>query len=257
MPASTRRRRCTGYPKLYGTPEHSFWCCTGTGMENHAKYGDAIWFHTGDALIVNQFIASELQWRDKGVRIRQATAFPDAASTRLTIHTARPAMFALRLRHPAWCRKLTIRLNGRPLTQSAEAGRYVEIERTWGDGDVLDVELPMHVYLAPLPHVADVAVNVAAVMFGPVVLAARMGRADMKPGDDIVASQYAYGEVLKRPAAMPSLAIGSAGVESVVRRVAGPALSFRARASNPETEFELVPFHRIAHERYSLYWQLT
>ena len=242
-----------GYPKLYCTPEHSFWCCTGTGMENHAKYGDAIYFHTDEALVVNQFIASQLQWRDKGVRIRQTTAFPDVASTRLSIHTARPAKFALRLRHPAWCRKLAIRLNGRPLAQSAEAGRYVEIERTWRDGDVLDVELPMHVYLEPLPHAADLA----AVMFGPVVLAARMGRAGMKPGDDIVASQYAYGEVLKRPAPMPALAIGNAGIESVVRRGAGPALSFRARASNPDTELDLVPFHRIAHERYSLYWQLT
>jgi DUF1680 family protein len=242
-----------GYPKLYCTPEHSFWCCTGTGMENHAKYGDSIYFHDGDALLVNLFIASELNWQNKRVRVRQTTAFPEYAGTRLSVSAARPTRFTLRLRHPAWCRQLSVRLNGRKLVDSAEPGRYVEIERTWREGDVIDVDLPMHLHLQPLPG----SPGIAALMFGPVVLAARMGRAGMRPGDDLIENERNYGEVLQLPMAMPSLALGEGGIESAVRRSKDAALSFRLRTTESAQDFELVPFHRIAHERYNLYWQLV
>jgi hypothetical protein len=93
-------------------------------------------------------------------------------------------------------------------------------------------------------------------MVGPIVLAARMGREGMRPGDDIVASQYAYGETLKSQAALPQLALHGRALEEVVRPAGAPLL-FRARASTASREVELAPFHRIAHERYSLYWQLA
>src|SRR5699024_2991442 len=63
-----------GAHKVYSTPEQSFWCCVGTGFENHAKYGEAIYYHDHDALYISLFIASELSWKDKGVKIRQETA---------------------------------------------------------------------------------------------------------------------------------------------------------------------------------------
>jgi DUF1680 family protein len=239
-----------GYPKLYCTPERSFWCCTGTGMENFAKLGDSIYFHDANALYVNQFIASTLAWADKRVRLRQTTAFPHEASTRLSIEAGAPTRFVLRLRHPAWCPQLTVRVNGRTLIDSAEAGRYVEVDRVWRQGDVVDVALPMRLHLQPLPGASDIA----AVMVGPIVLAARMGREGMRPGDDIVVGEWAYGEVLKSDAALPRLALQGRTLEAAVRPADAP-LSFRAGA--PGREIELVPFHRIAHERYSLYWQLA
>jgi DUF1680 family protein len=241
-----------GYPRLYCTPEHSFWCCTGTGLESFAKLGDAIYFHDAQALYVNLFIASTLDWPDKHVRLRQTTSFPDEASTRLSVHAARPTRFALRVRHPGWCPQLTVRLNGHKLLDSTEPGRYVEIERLWREGDVVDVDLPMRLHLQPLPGTSDIA----AVMVGPIVLAARMGREGMRPGNDIVASNWAYGDALKSQAALPQLALGGHGLDEVVRR-AGAPLRFRARIGAPGGEIELVPFHRIAHERYSLYWELA
>ncbi|HEY2979012.1 MAG TPA: glycoside hydrolase family 127 protein, partial [Burkholderiaceae bacterium] len=112
-----------GYPKLYCTPERSFWCCTGTGLESFAKLGDSIYFHDAQSVYVNLFIASTLDWADKQVRVRQTTAFPDEANTRLSLHAARPTRFALRLRHPGWCPQLVVRLNGRKLIDSSEPGR--------------------------------------------------------------------------------------------------------------------------------------
>ncbi|MFL6697156.1 MAG: beta-L-arabinofuranosidase domain-containing protein, partial [Vitreoscilla sp.] len=241
-----------GYPKLYCTPERSFWCCTGTGMENFAKLGDSIYFHDERTLYVNQFIASTLDWRDQQVLLRQTTAFPDEAHTRLAIQAARPTRFALRVRHPAWCPRLTLRMNGKLLIDSTEPGHYLEVDRVWQHGDVVDVALPMHLRLQPLPGANDIA----AVLFGPIVLAARMGREGMRPGDDIIASEYLYGEVLKSEAALPQLALRGRALADVVQP-AGAGLRFRASARAPAREFELAPFHRIAHERYSLYWQVT
>jgi DUF1680 family protein len=242
-----------GYPKLYCTPEHSFWCCTGTGMENHAKYGDSIYFHDGQTLLVNLFIASELNWAEQQVRVRQLTSFPDEASTRLTLSLASPKRLTLRLRHPAWCRQPSVTLNGKALTWPSAPGGYIHIERTWQDGDTLQVQLPMHLHLEPLPGLPDVA----ALMFGPVVLAARLGTEGMHPGDDVIVNERTYGDVLKLPMDMPRLALNPDTLETQVKRLAGRPMVFHLRATQPNTDYELVPFHRITHERYNLYWQLS
>ncbi len=92
-----------GHFKLYSTPEDSFWCCVGTGMENHSKYGDTIYFHNDDTLWVNLFIASELTWPEKGISVRQETKFPESDTDHvLKIKTDQPVQFALKIRHPAW-----------------------------------------------------------------------------------------------------------------------------------------------------------
>lgn len=239
-----------GYPKLYCTPERSFWCCTGTGMENFSKLGDSVYFHDGDALYVNLFVASTLDWSEKRVRLRQTTRFPDEAGTRLQVDASAPTRFALRLRHPGWCPRLTLKLNGKPLLESTEPGRYVEVDRSWQAGDVVEATLPMRLELRPLPGAADIA----AVTLGPLVLAARMGREGMRPGDDIVDSEYLYGAVLKSDAALPRLALQGRPLEEVLRPAGAP---LRLRTGAPGREIELAPFHRIAHERYSLYWQLA
>ncbi len=243
-----------GYPKLYCTPEHSFWCCTGTGMENHAGYGAAVWFHDGDTLHLAQYLASELSWHDKGLRISQVTAFPDRAASRLLVRAPRPTAFTLRLRHPGWCHKLTVKVNGQTMIDSREPGRWIDLPRSWRDGDQVDIDLPMHLHLAPLPGARDIA----AVMYGPMVLAARLGTEGLRPGDDLIENERSSGDVLAlpQPVPLPRLALGEGGLEAAVRRGAAP-LSFRVAGPAPAAEIELVPYHQLHHERTSLYWQLT
>ena len=53
--------------RVYSQPNECFWCCVGTGMENHGKYGRFIYAHRGDELFVNLFIASELKWPERGM----------------------------------------------------------------------------------------------------------------------------------------------------------------------------------------------
>jgi hypothetical protein len=90
-----------GMFKTFMKPFDSFWCCTGTGMENHAKYGDSIYFHDENGVFVNLFIASELLWPEKGFGLRQETRFPEEGKTTLVVTAAGPGETALRIRIPA------------------------------------------------------------------------------------------------------------------------------------------------------------
>ena len=81
-----------GHFKTYNDPVNAFWCCVGTGLENHAKYGDALYFHSADShtLYVNQFVASSLRWREKGLTLTQKTRFPETDTTHLSLECAAP-----------------------------------------------------------------------------------------------------------------------------------------------------------------------
>ena len=215
-----------GYVKLYCTPVDSFWCCTGSGMENHAKYGDSIYFHDDASLYVNLFIASELNWTAKNLRITQATRFPEEDTTRFEIHAGAPVSMNLKIRYPSWCSGATVTVNDRPHALRSGPGEYIDVNRTWRDGDVVQVRLPMQRKLQPLPN----APEFAAVMNGPIVLAGRLGTEGLTPGADLIVNERMSGTMLNVPRDIPPLADSS--------------------------KIELVPWHRIAHERYALYWRV-
>lgn len=239
-----------GYMKLYHTPEDSFWCCTGSGMENHAKYGESIYFHSADSLVVNQFIASRLDWKAKGAVLTQTTRFPEVSATRLGWELARPTRAALRLRHPAWSPALEVRVNGKLVETSREPGSYVSVERTWNDGDTVDLQMAMSVAASEL----TAAPGIFALTYGPLVLAGALGSQGIAPGADIVINERRFGEYLDDPVEVPRLAGDPRAIAASVRPAAAP-LNFVVpdAAGNPVS---LKPYYRIAHERYVTYWQV-
>ncbi|MDH4241427.1 MAG: glycoside hydrolase family 127 protein, partial [Phycisphaerae bacterium] len=133
----------SGSQKTYNNPFNSFWCCTGTGIENHAKYGDSIYFHDDENLWVNLFIASELNWGDKGLRIFQETKYPRQARTKLVFRCKQPVRLNLNIRHPYWAVSgFEIRVNGRRVPDSSSPGSYAVVSSTWKGGDMVDVKMP-------------------------------------------------------------------------------------------------------------------
>ena len=158
-----------GHFKTYSTPDNSFWCCVGTGMENHAKYGDTIYFHGDNSLFVNLFIPSELSWPEKNLVVRQETKFPESDTTRLNIQTQTPAQLALKIRWPAWAEKISVRVNGKKQKISGAPGSYVSLDREWQNGDRVEIQLPMKLHAEPLPGTS----NIVAVLYGPIVLAGK------------------------------------------------------------------------------------
>jgi len=240
-----------GYMKLYHTPEDSFWCCTGTGMENHVKYRDSIYFHDDRALYVNLFIPSSVTWRDKGAVLTQVTRFPETPSTQLRWTLRQPTELTLKLRHPGWSRTAVLLVNGAEVSRSDKPGRYVEARRTWKTGDTVEWRMAME----PGVESAPAAPEIVAFTYGPLVLAGALGREGLAPGADIVVSERKYGEYNNTPFQPPML---SGEPDVLARRISGTGqpLEFAVPAADGRA-VRLIPYYRIAHERYATYWKLT
>ncbi|PVX29111.1 beta-L-arabinofuranosidase domain-containing protein [Sphingomonas pokkalii] len=239
-----------GYMKLYHTPEDSFWCCTGTGMENHVKYRDSIYFHDDHALYVNLFIPSSVRWRDKGAVLTQQTRFPEAPNTVLRWQLDRPTDITLRLRHPDWSRTATILVNGKQETHATAPGRYIDLARIWRDGDTVELRLEMETGVEHAPTAPDIV----AFTYGPLVLAGALGREGLAPGADIIVNERRYGSYNDTPFTVPTLAGEPAELVTRIRPGAQP-LEFTIPAADGRP-VRLRPYHRIAHERYATYWKL-
>jgi hypothetical protein len=239
-----------GMYRTFMSPFDSFWCCTGTGMENHAKYGDSIYFHDANGLFVNLFIASELDWKEKGIKVRQETRFPEEEKTTLTIGAVKQVRLALRIRVPGWAAApCAITINGRPYEASASPSSYLTIDRTWKAGDRVEVALPMALRLERLPDRPDVA----AVLYGPIVLAGRLGGGEALTEDKVYGKYGPEGD----PVPVPRFDVkATAPVEEWIKPVAGEALTFRTRGAGKPDDVTLVPFYRLFGERYAIYWQL-
>jgi DUF1680 family protein len=163
-----------GYWRAFGSPEESFWCCTGTGAEEFAKFTDTIYSRRGSDIFVNQFIASTLDWKDESLVVQQVTQFPREQGTMLKIKSSRPALRTIPARIPGWStEEAQVKINGRPLEAMANPGSYLAIRRIWQDGDIINVRLRMELRHEPLPG-DD---TVAAALYGPLVLAADLGAA--------------------------------------------------------------------------------
>jgi DUF1680 family protein len=233
--------------KTYSTAENSFWCCVGTGMENHAKYGEAIFAHGTDDLYVNLFVAAEVEWREKGITVRQDTAFPEEDATRLTWQAREPVAVTLRVRHPAWARgPLTVAVNERPVPVSSQPGSYAAITRTWRTGDVVDVRFPMDLHAEALPGAPDQV----ALLYGPIVLAGRLGGDGVPSPFAKVQTEYAHFPEPNVPHFVSSDTDWLSRVERVSRR----PLQFRTRGLAQPHDVVLEPFYRVHHERYAVYW---
>ena len=240
-----------GHFKSYSTPDDSFWCCLGTGIENHGKYGDTIYFHDADELYLNLFIASELNWREKGVVVRQETRFPEENTTRLTLRCEKPVKLALKVRYPAWAADgMTVRVNGKNEAVSGPAGSYVILDRTWSDKDQVDIRIPMRLHLEALPG----ASNWVSVLCGPIVLAGELGTEGLEN-----TKPYVKGQLDQQNIPVPNVPVFVCEAKDVLGKIMpvdGKPLTFRTHGIGQPLDVSLIPYYRLHHQRLSVYWQL-
>ncbi len=235
----------------YNTPNDSCWCCTGSGFENHAKYGDSIYWQSSDGLFVNLFIPSELHWRDKSVTLRQETRYPEEETSRFELRCEQPTAFALHLRYPGWAeRGMEIKVNGERFQHDAKPGSFVSISRTWKTGDRIEIKLPMDLRLEPMPDNP----TRAAICYGPVVLAGELGTGGITPPMPYAVKQSDFFNELSPP--MPVLLAGKRPVRDWLERVPGEALTFRTKGVGQPNDVTLVAFYKLLPQRYSLYWDI-
>jgi hypothetical protein len=148
---------------------------------------------------------------------------------------------------------MTVRVNGRRWNGVRAANGYVAVDREWKSGDSIAVRLPATLRAEPLPSTPDVA----AFVYGPIVLAGRLGRDGLAPGSQIIVNERQSGTMLNLDVAIPVLRGGAERVVKGMQRDAQFPLTFRTTNAGQPHDVELAPYYRLAHERYNLYWHLA
>jgi DUF1680 family protein len=238
--------------KTFSTPTDSFWCCVGTGMENHGKYNDTIYFHDDSSLFVNLFIPSELTWAEKGLKVRQLTKYPEEDSTSISVTTQKPVHLTMKVRYPAWARSgITLTVNGRPQTVTAAPGSYVDIAREWTTGDTVRLQFPMSLHMEALPDDA----HIQALMYGPVVLAGDLGISGLEGVKRYGPSAPPVGRVSS--IAVPTFVADTpADAMAHVKPVPGKPLSFQTTGLGRPNDVTLIPLYKTFEPRYTVYWTI-
>ncbi len=248
-----------GHYRVYSAPEKAMWCCVGSGMENHARYGQFIYMHNDnqDEVFVNLFVPSELNWKDKKVTITQHTDFPAGEKSRLHIDVSKSTRFTLKIRHPWWASSFSARVNGVDYALNSRPGTYVGIQRKWKKGDVVELSMPMKVTVEELPNVP----SMIAIMRGPLLLAAKTNAENLY---GLVAGDGRWEHIAHGPL-VPLLEtpriIGSR--DEILAKLAkmepveGKELCFRVPGLIAQKEYENLvfePFYAIHDSRYMMYW---
>ena len=238
----------------YSAPNEAMWCCVGTGMENHGKYGQFIYTKKAENLFVNLFVSSELNWKEKGIVLRQETNFPYTENSRLTIVQGK-GQFTLQVRYPGWVKpgQFEVKVNGKPVTIVTGPSSYVGISRQWKKGDVVELTFPMYNSVKYLPNLPQYI----ALMHGPIMLAMKTGTEDLVRliADDSRFGQLAVGKKLPVDKAPILINKDVEGIANQLVPIEGKPLHFQltTRMEN-EIRNELIPFFELHDARYMMYW---
>lgn len=244
--------------RVYSQSQLCMWCCVGSGMENHGKYGELIYSHTANDVFVNLFIPSRLSWLSKGVILSQQTHFPDEETTQLIVEQAKGDFFAINIRYPNWVERdaLKININGKEIPVDAKPDTYINLRRRWKKGDKINITLPMRVTTEGLPDGS----NYVAFLHGPIVLAAKTDTTDLYKifGDgEQFAGYRARGRMFSLDS-MPVLKSSESNLADYLKPVNGKPQTFKATdLISPDTykDLELIPFYKLHDARYIIYWQ--
>lgn len=230
--------------RVYSQPETSMWCCVGSGIENHTKYGELIYSHSANDLFVNLFIPSTLDWKEKNIQLTQSTGFPYKNQTELVLKIAKSQTFTLQIRSPKWAENVEVLVNGKTQPVSAQPSHYIGIQRKWKSGDKVTVRFTTSTHLEYLPDQS----NWAAFVHGPIVLAAQTAKTDLVGlfADDSRMGHETKGKLY--PIDKAYTLIGNA--DSYLSKIKPSGnLTFTLDS------LTLQPFYEIHDARYQMYFQ--
>jgi len=228
---------------------HGSFCCSGTGLENTARYNEGIYFHKDDSLWVNLYIPSELRWREAAMVLRQHGDITQGKPVRLTVVKPGAHAVTLNLRIPAWVAKpATVRINDKPQRVDAKPASYLSLRRQWKAGDVIDLTLPAGLRLEQAMDDA----SMVSLFHGPVLLAGELGKDNM-PGSD-VGGKDAYLKIAAAP--VPDIVSTSGNPADWLAPIPGDPSAFTFKGAGPANGIVVRPLFDLHHQRYSVYWHL-
>jgi len=229
----------SGHERKFSTPFDSFWCCVGTGMENHMLHGSAIYYKRGaDRLWVNLFVPSRVKWSEAGVEIRQETRFPEDGAVTLTIASKTPREFALSIRRPSWAiAKPVLKVNGRAISADAGSDGYLTVRRRWKSGDKIAVQYSMTLRVEPAPGDP----SMVTLAYGPIVLSADMDEPVAKPSST---------------EDKPVLVTKGRPIGEWLQRIPGEGVRFESVKAVEPADYVFRPYAEIRHHRTATYFKL-
>ncbi len=235
----------SGYWKTFGKQFDAFWCCTGTGSEEYAKLTDTIYFHNDDSLYVNLYIDSQLEWPEKGLKLKQQTGFPEEQGTTIVVSAKGPTQLEIGVRIPYWARGGEVKINGAALPAFASPSSYLTLNRVWKNDDKIELSLPMGLHIHPMPDDQ----TLQAAMYGPLVLAGRF---------EPVTKEMSYGDYEPKPGderKVPEIVGKANDPNTWLAPESGQTLAFHSVGQSQQ--LTLVPLNKVIHERYAVYWKVN
>ncbi|WHY01272.1 glycoside hydrolase family 127 protein [Neobacillus sp. DY30] len=229
-----------GGHKVYNSQFNDFTCCVGTGMENHSSYGNGIYFYNDHSLVVNQYIPSKLNWRDKGIVLHQITAYPDKGTIKLLIESSDAKQFSLSVRCPYWAEKgMSVKINGETYNHNATPSSFITMDRVWENGDTIELEIPMTVRVETMNDNP----NRIAFMNGPLVLAGDLGPIQQ----DESSRELLY---------TPVLVTNKSTVLKNIEPVSENTHQFEMNKLGYPRDVRLIPFYQMHDRSTSVYWDV-
>lgn len=231
-----------GAYKLYSTPNDSYWCCVGTGFENHAKYSESIYAHDKKNIYVNLFIASQLHWNEQKISIIQSSDFPNTDNTQLTIEHTSGKTWSLFIRKPHWAKKFHIYINGKLTNSNIDANGYCDINRKWEEGDQVKVTFGMEIKTI----ICHDDSTLSAIAYGPIILAGEAGKVEHPFSNPNLYNDY-YNLNFNIPAGIDT-SLSNDEIKSLHKLP--KKIEFITN-----TNKLIKPIYDIHHERYVVYWK--
>jgi len=247
----------TGYFKAFGTTTNSFWCCTGTGMENFTRLNDSVYFHDAKDLWVTLYVSSTLNWKDRGLSLKQTTDLPLSNKVTFNVTAAPLDTVNMNFRKPYWlasCQSMTVSVNSQSVN-AVDSNGFLGVSRVWQVGDKVELTIPAEVQVSRLPDNQ----NAVAFTYGPLVLSAGLGTASMTT----------TGHAMTIAATMPTgiqdtIAINSgttingwiANVKTNLVQTAGK-LEFSLKNTDSDSKLTFIPHYSRYQDRYGIYFKLA
>lgn len=222
-----------GTRKEFSDEFNTFTCCVGSGIENHVKYGESIYSKGVDgSVFVNLFISSQLDYKDKGIRLTQKANLPSDKTITFTFETPTQQTLDVQVRKPDWSATVSVKVNGTEVRATTQPDGYIKISRTWKNGDVLEIALDPTLYTVQMPDNA----SRQAFFYGPVMLAAKLGVEEPDPMNGI-----------------PVLVTDETDINQYLKTVSLDSVSFKTTNTGVPDDITFQPFHNLDDEHYAVY----
>lgn len=233
-----------GYYKTWGTPFHSFWCCTGSGMENFSRIAEYLYSVDNNRLFVNQFVPSEVNFQASGFKLIQETTLPKGDQLSIKIACDNPVALKLAVRIPSWTSNdYTILIDGKVTDFKPQAGSYLMLDRTWKNGDKLEITFKPQLWYSVLP----ITNKNVAFGYGPLVLSAKFEEPEVEER-----LRHMYGPYDGQPVEVPVIRVNTTNFEDYIETVDDQNYHFKVKSKTGK-DILLVPFYEIHNECFSVY----